>query len=232
MFDLNDAGTQTVFGDLIPDGTFCKIKFHLKDGGIDGSGPHDKGLLKASKSSDAKMLDAELTVVDGPFAKRKIFQMFTVSGGSVDEKGVSKGWKITKPILRAMIDSCVGLRQDDMSDAAQAKRVLKGMRDLEGLTFVAKIAVEPGQAKPDGTFYNDKNTMERVIVPGDSQYADVMAGKPVAAEPSNRKRPTASAVAPQAQTWGAPPAAAPAAQSWSGAPAAQAPAAGPAWLNG
>jgi hypothetical protein len=29
-----------------------------------------------------------------PFAKRKFWQNFTVAGGKVDEKGVSKGWNI------------------------------------------------------------------------------------------------------------------------------------------
>lgn len=47
----------------------------------------DAGLLKASQSSDAKMLDCEFTVVDGPHARRKFWQSFTVAGGKVDEKG-------------------------------------------------------------------------------------------------------------------------------------------------
>lgn len=237
MYDLNDAGTQTVFGDLIPDGTFVKLHLHIRPGG-EGTG-YDNGILKASKSSDAKMLDCELTVVDGPFAKRKLFQMFTVSGGNLDDKGVSKGWNITKPILRAMIDSCLGLLHDDTSPAAVAKRKIQGLKDLEGLKFAAKVIVEPGSPKPDGTFYSDKNLMERVIVVEDKQYADIMAGKPVPAEPANRKPkapppnnqpcvtqwsggPATAVPAIQAPQWGVGPA----------APAAAAPVAGPAWLNG
>ena len=41
----------------------------------------DQGLLKASGSSDARMLDCEFTVMEGPHAKRKFWQMFTVQGG-------------------------------------------------------------------------------------------------------------------------------------------------------
>ena len=48
----------------------------------------DRGLLKASKlGSDAKLLDCEFTVVEGPHARRKFWQTFTVAGGKVDEKG-------------------------------------------------------------------------------------------------------------------------------------------------
>ena len=41
-----------------------------------------------------------------------------------------------------MIDSALGLDPDDHEDA-KAKRRLRGLADLDGITFVAKIAVEP-----------------------------------------------------------------------------------------
>ena len=76
-------------GDLIPDGTFAKIRMSIRPGGVNGSVPMDAGLLKASQTSDAKMLDCEFTVVDGPLARRKFWQNFTVAGGKLDEKGVT-----------------------------------------------------------------------------------------------------------------------------------------------
>ena len=89
------------------------------------------------------MLDCEFTVAEGPHARRKFWQMFTVPGGKVDENGVSIGWKISKSTFRAMIDSALGLDPQDMSEAAKAKRILRGFADLSGITFVAKIKVEP-----------------------------------------------------------------------------------------
>ena len=83
----------------------------------------DAGLLKASQSSDAKMLDCEFTVVEGPYARRKFWQMFTVAGGKLDDKGQSKGWNISKSAFRAMIDSALGLDPKDESPAAKQKRV-------------------------------------------------------------------------------------------------------------
>ena len=67
------------------------------------------------------MLDCEFTVVEGPHAKRKFWQMFTVQGGKVDENGVSIGWNISKSTFRAMIDSALGLDPQDMSETAKAE---------------------------------------------------------------------------------------------------------------
>ena len=51
MYDLNDAQPQTApMGELIPDGTFAKVKMTIRPGGVNGSTPADVGLLKASQS--------------------------------------------------------------------------------------------------------------------------------------------------------------------------------------
>jgi hypothetical protein len=109
-----------------------------------GSTEIDKGLLKASNSpgSDVLSLDCEFTVTEGPFAKRKFWQLFTVTGGKVDDKGASIGWN-SKRIFRAMVDSALGLDAEDLSEAAKAKRQLRGLADLNGISFIAKVGVEP-----------------------------------------------------------------------------------------
>ena len=97
------------------------------------------------------MLDAEFTVTEGPHIRRKFWQTLTVSGGKVDENGVSIGARITKSTLRAMIDSALGLDPEDMSEATKAKRILRGFADLSGITFVAKIKVETATTRPTRT---------------------------------------------------------------------------------
>ena len=105
------------------------------------------------------MLDAEFTVTEGPHIRRKFWQTLTVSGGKVDENGVSIGARITKSTLRAMIDSALGLDPEDMSEATKAKRILRGFADLSGITFVAKIKVEYS----DNPAYPDKNRLDHVV---------------------------------------------------------------------
>jgi len=244
-FDMNDAEPQKS-GELIPDGAFAKVTMTIRPGGTDGQSEIDRGLLKASNApgSDVLMVDAEFTVAEGPHVRRKFWQMFTVSGGKVDEQGVSIGWKISKGSFRAMIDSALGLDPQDMSDAAKAKRILRGLADLSGITFVAKIKVEPS----DDPRYGDSNKLDRVVLPSEPEWRKVMDGEVLAPSPSTRARPkAASPASPPAPAWGQPPASPPAsaAPAWSrpaqpGAAPATAPAAapaatpapsGPAWLN-
>ena len=161
-YDMNDAELPRG-SDLIPDGSFVKVIMHLRKGGLDGQGEADRGLLKATKTqgSDVKMLDCEFTVTAGPHIRRKFWQTFTVVGGKVDEQGVSIGWKISKGVFRAMIDSALGLNPEDMSEGAKAKRVLRGLADLDGISFVAKVQVEPNR----NPAYKDANKLDHVVLP-------------------------------------------------------------------
>jgi hypothetical protein len=238
-FDMNDVAPQQS-GDLIPDGTFAKVTMSIRKGGTDGASEVDRGLLKPSNQpgSDVLMLDAEFTVAEGPHARRKFWQNFTVQGGKLDEQGQSIGWKISKSQFRAMIDSALGLNPEDMSEAAKAKRVLRGLADLDGISFVAKIQIEPSR----NPAYKDANKLDHVVLPTAPEWQKVMAGEPVPAQPSNKPRPAAAPAQPATPAWGQPQtASAPAAPAWGAPtapaqPAAQTPPAakpgnGPAWLN-
>jgi hypothetical protein len=239
MYDFSDVEPQQS-SDLIPDGTFAKVTMTIRPGGVDGQTEIDKGLLKASTTpgSDVLSLDCEFTVVQGRLVRRKFWQNFTVAGGKVDEKGASIGWNISKRTFRAMIDSALGLDPDDNSD--EAKRRLRGLADLDGITFVAKIAVEPN----NDPRYPDQNKLDRPVLPNEKEWRAVMNGEEVAASPS---RPRSGGSGPRSATAAAKPAWAPqpaadaqhaAAVAWQrpamgqlfggGQPAKPA---GPAWLN-
>jgi hypothetical protein len=181
------------------------------------------------------MLDCEFTVVEGPYARRKFWQNFTVAGGKLDEKGQSKGWNISKSAFRAMVDSALGLDPKDESAAAKQKRVIQGLKQLDGIVFVGRIMVEPA-SNPQ---YKDANKLANVVLPGEPQYAAVMRGENVQPDPVNPKpRKAADAPAAQSPAWATSAAPQPAsgAVPWSGQnapkPAERPAAAGPAWLNG
>lgn len=238
-FDLNDVAPQPS-GEPIPEGTLARLMMSIRKGGADGMSDVDEGLLKASSQpgSDVLMLDAEFTVTEGPYARRKFWQLFTVQGGKLDEQGQSIGWKISKSTFRAMIDSALGLKPDDMSEQAKAKRVLRGLADLDGITFVAKIRIEPSR----NPAYRDANKIDHVVLPTAPEWQKVMNGEDVPPQPSNKTR-AAVAAQPASPAWGQPQTPpAPAAPAWGGqAPRAQPaqpaaatpapPASGPAWLN-
>jgi hypothetical protein len=137
-----------------------------------------------------------------------------------------------------MIDSALGLNPEDMSEAAKAKRVLRGLADLDGISFVAKIQIEPSR----NPAYKDANKLDHVLLSTAPEWQKVMAGEPVPAQPSNKPRPAAAPALSGTPAWGQPQAvSALAAPVW-GAPSAPAqpatetqiaakPGNGPAWLN-
>jgi len=244
MYDFSDTEPQQAT-DLIPDGTFAKVAMTIRPGGVDGQTEIDRGLLKRSSTpgSDVLSLDCELTVVEGRNARRKFWQTLTISGGKVDEKGASIGWNITKRTLRAMIDSALGLDPDDHGEEAKAKRRLRGLADLRGITFVAKIAVEPSTDPR----YPDKNKLDRPVLPNEKEWRAVMKGEEVPASPSRPRSSGGGGQTPAADAtpaWADQPAETPqqaAFPAWQAPAAAQAApvtpgaqpdaATGPAWLN-
>ena len=153
-----------------------------------------------------QQIDAEFTVVEGPYARRKFWQFFTVLGGKVDEQGVSIGWKITKSTFRSMIDSALGLDPQDMSEAAKASRLLQGLSQMSGVTFIGKIKIEPS----DNPRYPDRNRLDRVVLPNEPEWQKVMNGEHVPPAPSAQPR-AAAKPAGDKPAWGQGTAAAPAA---------------------
>jgi hypothetical protein len=142
-----------------------------------------------------------------------------------------------------MIDSALGLDPDDNTEESKTKRRLRGLADLDGITFVAKITVEPSTDPR----YPDKNKLDRPVLPNEKEWRAVMNGEDVAPSPSRPR--SASSGAGSASTaakpaWGqqpAKPAQQAAAAAWqrpatsllgqdsgNGQPAKPA---GPAWLN-
>ena len=228
MFDFSDANPHMrPMGELIPDGSFCKLEMTFKPGGVDGGTPGDKGLLKKAHTSDVLMLEAEFTVIDGPLARRKFWQNFTVQGGKKDNKGASIGWNMAKNAFRGMIDSALGLDPNDKSDATNAKRKLESLSQLSGIKFVGRVMIEPASSEE----YNDSNRLANAVFAHEAEYAAVMNGQHVEPDPINAKprKQKEGGAAGGGGGWNA---GAAAASNASQAAAAETTAAKPGWLGG
>lgn len=202
--DFNDADSYQGFGTM-PANTLAKLKMVFRPGDCQGPNPAEGNILTQSKSSDVKMLDCEFTVMSGPFAKRKMWQNLTVSGGKLDDKGISMGWNISKSMLRSMLDSAWGLDPADMSDVAKQKRRFNGFLEISGIEFAARIDIQKGSANPSGGTYSDRNVIGAILTVKDPQYAAVMSGQAVAAVDA---APAGAAPAAGAKPWAAAPLAA------------------------
>lgn len=151
--DFNNASEQKENG-IIPNGTVAVVHLTVRPGNS-GEG----GWLKRSKAGDSEALDCEFTVVDGPFAKRKFWTLFTVQGQT---EGQIKAADISASRIRGILESARGIRPDDESDGAKNARRIKSWGDLNNLRFIAKIGVEIGKGDYKG---RDKNTLDLAVTP-------------------------------------------------------------------
>ena len=123
--DYTDAPPQRF--EPIPHGTIAPCVLHLRPGGVG-----EDGMLKRSAKGDCEMLDAVLTVVDGPYKGRKIFEYWILAGTT---DGHAESVKINHGTLRGILDSALGLKPDDASPQARAARTVS-LKDFEGKTFI------------------------------------------------------------------------------------------------
>ena len=183
--DFNTAGEQRSF-DVIPANTICILQLTIRSGGAG-----DGGWLKRSTDGASEGLDCECTVVSGDYAKRKVWQLFTLHGTT---PGHAEAGEISRNTLRAILESARGIRPDDKSEAAQNARKISGWQDLDQVRFVARLGVRPPQGN-----YPAKNTILEVITPDRQvwkQPEQITAKAPSAAAPSTTPAtPPANAIA-------------------------------------
>jgi len=161
-YDYTDAPPPRDI-ELIPPGTIATCVLHIRAGGVG-----EDGMLKRSKAGDAEMLDTELTIADGPYKGRKVWEYMILSGTT---DGHAKSADINRGTLKAILDSALGLKPDDVSPQARAARTVS-LKQFEGMTFIAKVGIEKGKPKSDGTgeSWPDKNILAAVITPDKKEW--------------------------------------------------------------
>jgi hypothetical protein len=178
--DLNDAPPQRG-SDLIPAGTIATVQMTIRQGGAG-----EDGWLKRSANGGSEGLDIEFTVVDGEYAKRKLWQ-FAILSGTTD--GHAKAAEISRGLLRGILESARNIMPSDVSAEATQKRTAE-FADFMNLRFLAKISIEKSRYPA----YSDKNKLE-AITPDDRRWiaveqiatsgqAELPGTEPAAAKPA------------------------------------------------
>lgn len=166
FYDFNTVTTQTNY-DLVPRGTIAKVNIHIKRGGYNDE---SQGWLQdyATKStiSGAIYLDAEFTILEGEYCKRKIWSLI----GLYSEKNNNKWGEIGRSFIRSILNSAKGVSNKDTSEAAQEARKIKDFSELEGLEFIAKVDIE---LDSNG---NERNVIKVALDPSHKDYAKYMSG--------------------------------------------------------
>jgi len=163
-YDYTDAPPPQF--EPIPHGTIATVAMHIDAGNVG-----EDGMLKRSKDGGCEMLNAVLTITDGPYKGRKVFERWILAGTT---DGHAKSADINRGTLKAILDSALGLKPDDVSPQARAARTVS-LKQFEGMTFVGKIGIEKGKPKNDGTGENwpDKNMLAAVITPDKKDWHPV-----------------------------------------------------------
>jgi hypothetical protein len=200
--DFNGAEIQDTALAVIPGGTLARVRLTIRPG---GAGP--EGWLTQSRTSEALYLNTEAVVLEGPYARRRIYTRIGVKGRAVNERGEDVYASRGRALIRGILESARGVRSDDGSEQARAARTIRGFGDLNGLEPLVRIGIDRDRANPND---EGRNVIAAAIGPDHADYARHMGGTAVTAP--------ATAAAP---AWSAPP------------PAASAPAAGnaPFWAR-
>lgn len=182
--DFNDAEQQQSF-DLIPRNTAVKLRMTIKPSGFDDPAQGWTGGWATQSSTGAVYLACEGVVMEGPFAKRKIWWNI----GLYSPKGPTWG-NMGRAFIRAVLNSARNVHPADNSPQAQAARRISGFGDLDGLEFAARIDIEK-----DGRG-EDRNTVKAAIEPDHRDYALIMGVAPKSSSGGGQSGAPAAVAAP------------------------------------
>jgi len=200
MLDLNNVPPMENSGggdfELMPDGTIVRAIVSLQGGDIEMPEYGAGTFFKQSKTTSAKWLPIELTIVGGPYDKRKVWQNIFVDGDARDDNGMSKAKKIGLNTIKQMVDSGFGISPKDESEDARAKRAsIQGINMINNMEICFTIGVEPGN-----NGYPAKNKMKTVLTPDSQKYissGNVVTGSATLTPPAQPMQAPAAPATPQ-----------------------------------
>jgi len=168
-YDYSDAPPPRGF-DLIPHGTIAIVVLHIRPGGVG-----EDGLLKRSEDGTCEMLDLECTVVDGPYARRKVWQNQIINGTTDGQKDMAE---THRGLRKQILQSARNIMPNDTSPQARAA-YLADLKGFDGLMCMVKIGIEKGKPRKDGSgSYDDKNIIAAVITPDKKEHRPIVQAPP------------------------------------------------------
>jgi hypothetical protein len=154
-FDYSAPPPQSALN-LIPGKTIARARMTIKAGGVG-----EDGMLTVSQSgSGCEMLAYVLTVLDGPYAKRKVFGQF-IEGPL--EKYEDQFWRSVR-MRKRILESAYNLDPRDPTPETKAKLNVS-YAGFDGLVFYARIGIEPGNGD-----WPAKNTLAGTVTKNESDW--------------------------------------------------------------
>lgn len=173
-YDFNTAEELTEYTP-IPAGTLAKIRLHISSGNYnDQSRGWTETLATRNDTTGAVYLACEFTVLEGKYAKRKVWQKI----GLYSDKNNNRWGDMGRSFIRAILNSARGFTDKDETEKAKAARQIKSFAELEGLEFAAKIDIEKDANE------NDRNVIKQILTPQHKDYTAIMGAGISTAKPA------------------------------------------------
>ena len=165
--DLNDAEPQQSFDNPLPKGEIVKVRMTIKAGGHkDERQGWTDGYATYNPKTGSVYLDCEFVVLEGPYAKRKIWSKI----GLHSPKGPE--WSnIGKSLMLGIVNSARGLSSKDESPEAMKARRIRSHKSLDGMEFVARVGVETNPETQE-----ERNVIKAAVTRDQKAYARVSVG--------------------------------------------------------
>jgi hypothetical protein len=166
--DFNDAEAQQSGFDLIPKGVLAHVRMTIKPGGYDN--PEQGwtgGYATESFETGSVYLACEFIVLEGPYAKRKLWSNI----GLQSRKGPTWG-QMGRSFIRAALNSARNVHPQDNSPQAASARRIDSFSELDGLAFLVRVDIE-NDAKG-----GDRNVVKLAIEPDHPDYAKLIGVPP------------------------------------------------------
>ncbi len=173
-YDFNGAEAQQNAFQPIPSGTPVKVRLAIRPGGV---GP--EGWATQSRISDALYLDTEAVVLEGPYARRRVFTRIGLRGKGVGQGSEDRYGSRGRALILGILESARGVASKDTSERARAARTIRGYGDLNGMEFLARIGVEKNKSNPHD---EGRNVLAAAIGPDQADYARLMGGATAAGD--------------------------------------------------
>ena len=193
-FDFHDADPQQSGFDLIPKGAVVPVRMTIKPGGYDDPGQGwGGGYATEGFYTGSVYLACEFVVLEGPFAKRKMWSNI----GLQSRKGPTWG-QMGRSMIRGILNSARNVHPQDNTTYATSRRRIEGFHELDGIEFLARVDVEK-DAKGE-----DRNVVKLVVEPDHKDYAALM-GTATKAPAGGANSGAPATAAPQQATTQRPP---------------------------
>ena len=157
--DFNTAEPQRDYR-LIPKGIIAKVRMMIKRGGFNDPTLGWTGdYATRNNATGAVYLNCEFFVLEGPYAKQKVWSLIGLHSAKGPEWG-----HMGRAFMRAILNSARGFTDKDQSLEAVAARNAN-FADFDGIEFLARIDMERDKRKEE-----ERNVIKMAILKDHKDY--------------------------------------------------------------